>query len=259
MPAWPSLRRDDPTPSGRRARPHRPATHAPPSPEWAATAAAHPAWAAVRGAAAVSRLAVADGGLSAAAPSAGFDELGLLLGRCRDALAPDAARLAEEVVRCLAGGGKLLVCGNGGSAAEAQHMACELVGRFLLPGRRALPAIALGSDHAIVSAWSNDVGYDDALARETLALGRPGDAILAFSTSGRSANLVRAFEAAGRIGLRRLAILGRDGGPLLALSDAAAVVPSASTPRIQEVHTLLLHEICSIVENDARLALGVAS
>ncbi len=192
----------------------------------------------------------ATGGFAAA----GFDELAALLARCRDALAPGAARLAEEVSRCIARGGKLLLCGNGGSAADAQHMACELVGRFLLPQRRALPAIALGSDHTIVSAWSNDVGFEDALARETLALGRRGDAILAFSTSGRSANLVRAFEAAGAIGLTRLALLGRDGGPLLALCDEAVVVPSGSTPRIQEVHALLMHEICAAVEADARLA-----
>ena len=128
-------------------------------------------------------------------------------------------------------------------------MACELVGRFLLPSRAALPAIALGSDPAVTSAWANDVGFEDALARETLALGRPGDAILAFSTSGRSANLLRAFEVAGCIGLRRLALLGRDGGPLLPLTDAAVVVPSSSTPRIQEVHALLLHEICAMVED----------
>ena len=139
-----------------------------------------------------------------AAPcAAGFDELADLLGRGRDELAPAAARIAAEVTHCLARGGKLLLCGNGGSAAEAQHMACELVGRFLLPDRAALPAIALGSDPAVTSAWANDVGFEDALARETLALGRPGDAILAFSTSGRSANLLRAFEVAGCIGLRR--------------------------------------------------------
>ena len=192
-------------------------------------------------------------GAASAPAAAGFDELGALLARCRDALAPGAARLAEEVARCILRGGKLLLCGNGGSAADAQHMACELVGRFLLPQRRALPAIALGSDGAVVSAWSNDVGYEDALAREALALGRPGDAILAFSTSGRSANLMRAFEAAGELGLTRLALLGRDGGPLLALCDHAVVVPSSSTPRIQEVHALLMHEICTAVEADARL------
>ena len=206
-----------------------------------------------RGAAAGASAVAAPAVVAAVPFAAGFDELGALLARCRDALAPGAARLAEEVTRCVLRGGKLLLCGNGGSAADAQHMACELVGRFLLPQRRALPAIALGSDHAVVSAWSNDVGYEDALAREALALGRPGDAILAFSTSGRSPNVVRAFEAAGEVGLTRLALLGRDGGSLLALCDHAVVVPSWSTPRIQEVHALLMHEICSAVETDARL------
>ncbi len=187
-------------------------------------------------------------------PTGGFDELAGLLQRCGMVLAPEAEVMAGEIVRCILGGGKLLICGNGGSAADAQHMACELVGRFLVPGRRALPAIALGTDAAVVSAWSNDIGYDDALAREVRAFGKAGDAILGFSTSGRSANLLRAFEVAGEIGLRRLAILGRDGGPLLGLADRAIVVPSSSTPRIQEVHTLLLHEICTAVETDPRIA-----
>ena len=132
--------------------------------------------------------------------ASGFDELARLLKASRAALGRDTARLAEEVTDVLAAGGKLLICGNGGSAADAQHMAAELVGRFLLPGRRALPAIALGSCAATLTAWSNDFGYEDALAREVLALGRPGDALLAFSTSGRSPNLLAAFEAAANAG-----------------------------------------------------------
>ena len=196
------------------------------------------------------RLAAA---MPAPPPAAAFDELAALLLDCRDALAPGAARLGAEMADAVARGGKLLICGNGGSAADAQHMAGELVGRFLRPGRRALPAIALGSCAATLTAWSNDVGYEDAMAREVLALGRPGDALLAFSTSGRSPNLLAAFEAAGILGMRRLALLGRDGGPLLALADAAVVVPSASTPRIQEVHALLMHEICAAVEADPRI------
>ncbi|EKE43847.1 hypothetical protein OCGS_2181 [Oceaniovalibus guishaninsula JLT2003] len=184
----------------------------------------------------------------------GFDELARLLSAHRGILALQTARLAAEVTDVLSNGGKLLVCGNGGSAADAQHMVAELVGRFLVPGRRALPAIALGCCAATMTAWSNDFSYEDALAREVLALGRPGDAILAFSTSGQSRNLIAAFDAAGKAGLRRLALLGRDGGPLLAQCDRAVVVPSNSTPRIQEVHTLMMHEICAAVETDARIA-----
>ena len=178
----------------------------------------------------------------------GFDELIDVLGASRDALTPGVLRAAEEVGRCFARGGTLLVAGNGGSAAEAQHLAAELVGRFLLDGRRALPAIALCADTATVTAWSNDYGFEHAFARQVEAYGRPGDVLLAFSTSGRSPNLLRAFEAAGRRGMRRLALLGRDGGALREMADLALVVPSWSTPRIQEAHAFLLHQICERVE-----------
>jgi len=157
----------------------------------------------------------------------------------------DVARL---VAGTFAAGGQVLIGGNGGSAAEAQHLAAELVGRFVLPGRPALPAMALGTDPAVLTAWSNDVAYEQAFARQVEAFGRPGDLLLGLSTSGRSPNLVRAFEAAGARGMRCAALLGGDGGDLLPLCDVAVVVPEDNAQRIQEIHTLAVHLICELLE-----------
>ncbi|HSJ55263.1 MAG TPA: glycosyltransferase, partial [Anaerolineae bacterium] len=143
--------------------------------------------------------------------------------------------LARLFAGTFAAGGKVLICGNGGSAAEAQHLAAELVGRFVLPGRRALPAMALGTDPAVLTAWSNDVAYEQAFARQVEAFGRPGDLLLGLSTSGRSPNLVRAFEAAGELGMRCAALLGGDDGALGPLCDVAVLVPEDNTQRIQEI------------------------
>jgi D-inositol-3-phosphate glycosyltransferase len=143
---------------------------------------------------------------------------------------------------------KLLIAGNGGSAADAQHLAAEFVGRFRVPGRPALAALALSTDPAVVTAWANDMGWEDVMAREVEALGRHGDLLVGLSTSGNSRNLVNAFGAARRSGMRTLALLGRDGGELRALADVALVVPSRDTQHIQEVHTVLVHLISEIVE-----------
>jgi D-inositol-3-phosphate glycosyltransferase len=156
--------------------------------------------------------------------------------------------LARLVAGTFADGGQVLICGNGGSAAEAQHLAAEMVGQFVLPGRPALPAMALGTDSAVLTAWSNDVAYEQAFARQVEAFGRPGDLLLALSTSGRSANLVRALEAARTQGMRSAALLGGDGGDLLPLCDVAVVVPEDNAQRIQEIHALAVHLICELVE-----------
>ncbi len=156
--------------------------------------------------------------------------------------------VARHMVETMSAGGKVLICGNGGSAADAQHLTAELVGRFVATGRRALPALTLGTNTAVLTAWSNDVSYQDAFAREIQALGRPGDLLLGLSTSGRSRNVVRAFQAARARGLMCVAFLGGDGGELLALADEAVLVPSANTQRIQEIHTLALHLVCELVE-----------
>ncbi len=158
--------------------------------------------------------------------------------------------LARLVAGTFAAGGQVLIAGNGGSAAEAQHLAAELVGRFVLPGRPALPAMALGTDPAVLTAWSNDVAYEEAFARQVEAFGRPGDLLLGLSTTGCSPNLVRAFEAGEARGMRRAALLGGDGGNLLPLCDVAVVVPEDNTQRIQELHTLAVHLICGLVEAD---------
>ncbi|MFL5737807.1 MAG: glycosyltransferase [Actinomycetota bacterium] len=163
-------------------------------------------------------------------------------------LAPTLVRAAETVESCFRGGGTLLVCGNGGSAAQAQHLAAEFVGRFKRPDRPALPAISLNADTAVLTAWSNDVGFDQTLSRQVEALGRPGDVLLAFSTSGRSRNLVQALEAARARHVRSIAIVGGNGGLARNLADVAAVVPSEDTQRVQEVHLILLHLLCELVE-----------
>jgi phosphoheptose isomerase len=164
---------------------------------------------------------------------------------------------ADLLAGSLVDGAKVLVCGNGGSAAQAQHLAAELVGRYKAPGRRALPAIALTADSAIVTAWSNDVGYDEVFARQVDALGRPGDVVLGLSTSGRSRNVVRAFETARGLGLRTIALLGGDGGLLAPLADVAVTVPSGDTQHIQEVHLVVAHLLCELVE--ARLLADAAA
>lgn len=157
-------------------------------------------------------------------------------------------RAADEIAASFAAGGQLLVCGNGGSAADAQHFAAELVGRYRREGRRALPAIALGSDIASLTAWSNDYGYEDALARQVAAYGRPGDVLVGISTSGRSRNVVAAAGQARSLGLRCVALVGGDGGELGRLADVTLLVPSRDTQHIQAAHTVLIHALCELVE-----------
>ena len=154
---------------------------------------------------------------------------------------------AAAIVAGLRGGGKLLAFGNGGSAADAQHVVADLVGRFRRD-RAALAAIALTTDTSVLTSVANDYGFDRVFARQIEGLGRRGDVALAISTSGASPNVVAAVEAAARLGLQTIALTGRDGG---AVGRAAAIhvnVPSDETPRVQEVHRTLLHVICDLVE-----------
>ncbi len=155
---------------------------------------------------------------------------------------------AAAIVEAFGRGGKLLLFGNGGSAADAQHVACELVSRFTRE-RQALPAIALTTDTSILTAISNDNAFDRVFARQIEALGRQGDVALAISTSGRSPNVVEALKTARAGGLTTIALTGRDGGPAGAGADIHINVPSESTPRVQEVHLTLLHVICDLVES----------
>lgn len=155
--------------------------------------------------------------------------------------------LAGDIARAWQGGGRLLVCGNGGSAADAQHIVAELVGRFECE-RRACAALALTVNTSTLTAVANDYGFDEIFARQVDGLGRPGDVLLVVSTSGNSPNCVRAAERARAGGLRVHGFLGRDGGRLRGLVDGALVAPTADTPRIQEIHILMGHLLCALLE-----------
>ncbi|WP_448192876.1 D-sedoheptulose-7-phosphate isomerase [Azospirillum sp. sgz301742] len=159
--------------------------------------------------------------------------------------------VVARTVEALADNRALLVCGNGGSAADAQHITGELVGRFLRE-RRALKAICLSSNAAVLTAWANDYAYDDVFARQVQAYGEPGGVLLGLSTSGNSKNVIAAFEEARRIGMTTIALTGEGGGKLAPLSDLLLVVPTRHTPLIQQVHICLYHFLCEQVE--ARLA-----
>lgn len=164
-----------------------------------------------------------------------------------DSLQADVQNAAAMVVRTLSSGGKLMLCGNGGSAADSQHIAAELTGRFV-QDRRPLAAIALTTDSSALTCIGNDYDFSEVFSRQVIGLGRPGDCLLAISTSGTSANVVKAVEAAQRLHISTVALSGRDGGRLRSLCDAAIVVPSATTARIQEAHIFVGHALCALIE-----------
>lgn len=156
-------------------------------------------------------------------------------------------RMAEEWAGALGAGGKVLIFGNGGSAADSQHIAAELVGRFSKE-RRALPAIALTVNTSNLTAISNDYSYEDVFARQVEALGRPGDVAVGISTSGNSPNVVKALERAKAIGLSTEAWTGQRGGKCAQMAGIAFKAPSNDTPRIQELHITVGHVVCDLVE-----------
>ena len=167
----------------------------------------------------------------------------------RNTLGPTVGGAADILISALKSGHKLLICGNGGSAADAQHIAAELTGRYEIPNRRALPALALSTDSSAVTAISNDLGFEQVFARQVEAHGNPGDVLLAISTSGRSQNVISAVECARRRGLKTIGLLGRDGGALASVVDVAIVVPSQATPHIQEMHITIGHLLCTLVDH----------
>ena len=175
-------------------------------------------------------------------------------GRVIDLIAKDEvlrARVrlaAEAAIECFRSGGKILLAGNGGSAADAQHIAGEFVSRFAFD-RPGLAAIALTTDTSILTAIGNDYGYERLFARQVQALGRPGDVFIGYSTSGKSPNVLRAFEEARAHGLFCIGFTGNRGGPMIGLCDVALEVPSSDTPKIQEGHLVLGHILCGLVEN----------
>jgi len=155
--------------------------------------------------------------------------------------------VGTRLVLALRAGHKLLVFGNGGSAADAQHFAAELVGRYL-KNRRGLPVLALTTDPSIMTAVGNDLGFEQVFARQVEAHGQAGDVAIAISTSGRSANVLAALRCARERGLATVGLTGNGGGQVRALVDHLIDVPSADTPRVQEVHAMVVHILCELVE-----------
>jgi D-sedoheptulose 7-phosphate isomerase len=186
-----------------------------------------------------------------ASTRAHFSDSIALKTRMMETLAPEVARAGVALAEALRSGGKLLACGNGGSAADAQHIAAELVGRFERE-RPGLAALALTTDSSALTAIGNDYAFDAVFSRQVEALARPGDVLLGISTSGNSPNVVLAARAARARGVKVIALTGRDGGALakeLAPGDLHLNVAHPRTMRIQEVHLLVLHGLCDVVDN----------
>lgn len=171
-----------------------------------------------------------------------------LLARVRDQRGAELEAAVAAVAEALQGGGKVLLCGNGGSAADAQHVAAELVGRFKAE-RRGLAAVALTTDTSALTAIANDYGFERVFARQVEALARPGDVVVGLSTSGNSANVLAAVETAKGIGCRTVGLTGRDGGRLGRMVDVHLNVPHDDTARVQEAHITLGHILCDCVEH----------
>ena len=171
------------------------------------------------------------------------------LAQCAD----DVEHVASMCVSALRAGNKILICGNGGSAADAQHMAAELVGRFV-SDRRALPAVALTTDTSALTAIANDYGYDDVFSRQVAGLAQQGDVILGISTSGNSGSILAACDAGRSAGCHVVGLTGRDGGSLIEHCDAAVIAPAKETAHIQECHIIVIHLLCALIEQGLDLA-----
>src|SRR5438445_2351329 len=167
------------------------------------------------------------------------------------ALEPHLARAADVIAECLHNGNKLLVCGNGGSAADAADFCTEFACRFV-EDRRPFPAMNLAQGGSLLTATANDYGFEEVFARQVRAFGRTGDLLIAISTSGKSKNIRRALEEARARKLKTIALLGRDGGSAVGLADVDLIVPGDSTARIQEAHKFILHVLCESVEPQLR-------
>lgn len=168
---------------------------------------------------------------------------------CQDSI----QAVATLMVDVLRNGGTIYWCGNGGSAADSQHLAAELVGRFK-KDRRALRSVALSTDTSVLTCVSNDYSFDDVFSRQVEALGRPGDLIVGITTSGNSPNVIRAFDVAKEMGIVTVAMLGKDGGRAIHTADHSILIPSNTTARVQEAHILVGHILCELIENGLGLS-----
>jgi D-sedoheptulose 7-phosphate isomerase len=171
----------------------------------------------------------------------------------RETLNASVQSIGQLLAQSISSGSTLFWCGNGGSAADSQHLAAELVGRFK-KDRRALRSVALTTDTSVLTCVANDYSFDDVFARQIEALGRPSDVLIAISTSGNSENVLRALKVAKEMGLTTIAFLGKDGGIAKGLADQVLVIPSDSTARIQEAHILIGHILCELIEQELKLA-----
>lgn len=160
------------------------------------------------------------------------------------------SKAADICINSVGTGGKVIFCGNGGSAADSQHLAAELIGRFVID-RNPIPALALTVDTSALTAISNDFGYEEAFARQLHGIGRKGDVLIGLSTSGTSRNVVRAFETAHELGIVRIAMTGETDSPMSAMADLSLQMPSRICSHIQEMHIAVGHIICGIVEKDS--------
>ena len=169
----------------------------------------------------------------------------------KEKLSERIVEVAHALAECIKNGGKLLLCGNGGSAADAQHFAGEMVVRLSSDyTRSALPAITLSSNDYVLTACANDFGFEQVFSRQIEALGKPEDLLICISTSGNSPNLITAANKAKEKKMKTVGLLGRDGGKLRGLSDLSIIVPSNNTPRIQEIHIFVCHILCELVEKE---------
>jgi D-sedoheptulose 7-phosphate isomerase len=181
-----------------------------------------------------------------------FDEHEAVVRDTRKALAGEFRKLVAASVACLKGGGKLLFFGNGGSAADAQHLATELTVRYI-KDRAAIAAIALTTDTSALTAIGNDLGFDKLFSRQVEALGKRGDVAIGITTSGQSPNVLKALELAKTMGITAASFTGRDGGKVKAIADPCLIVPSRTTARIQEMHILIGQMLCGAIERELGL------
>jgi D-sedoheptulose 7-phosphate isomerase len=171
--------------------------------------------------------------------------------RVKEELAEKMIEVGKALAECINNGGKILLCGNGGSAADAQHFAGELVVRLTSDyTRTALPAITLSSDNFILTACANDFGFEQVFSRQIEALGKPEDVLVCISTSGNSLNLIKAAQKAKEKKMKTVGLLGGDGGELKKITDLSLIVPSHATPRIQETHICICHILCELIEKE---------